>query len=100
MARAARCGGATVENLNGGNGSRWQPLAHADHEATAGTLLNAPVGEIIDTSVAEFSAQACELNVAPPFGGFVKVTGPDRTVYGVVFAIHTGSLEPGGRAVL
>jgi len=96
-----RLGGATVENLNGGNGSRWQPLAHADHEASAaGTPLAVPVGEIIDTSVAEFSAQACELNVAPPFGGFVKVTGPDRTVYGVVFAIHTGSLEPGGRAVL
>ena len=63
-------------------------------------MLDAPVGEIIDTSVAEFSAQACQLNVAPPFGGFVKVTGPERTVYGVVFAIHTGGLEPGSRAVM
>lgn len=65
-----------------------------------------PIGEIIDTSVADFSAQACKLNVAPPFGAFVKVTlpeqaaGPGRTIYAVVYAIHTGSLEPGGRPVL
>lgn len=59
-----------------------------------------PVGEIVDTSVAELTAQACVLNVAPPFGGFVKVIVPERTVYGVVYAIHTGSLEPGGRPVL
>lgn len=90
-----------MESLNGGNGLRWQPTAHADHEGSAaGTLLDSPIGEIIDTAVSEFSAQACELNVAPPFGGFVKVTVPERTVYGVVYAIHTGSLEPGGRAVL
>jgi hypothetical protein len=90
-----------MENLTNGNGRHWQSLAHADHEGSAaGTALGEPVGEIIDTAVAEFSAQACELNVAPPFGGFVKVTVPERTVYGVVYAIHTGSLEPGGRPVL
>jgi hypothetical protein len=90
-----------MESLNNGNGLRWQPLAYADHEGSiADTAVGIPVGEIIDTAVAEFSAQACELNVAPPFGGFVKVTVPERTVYGVVYAIHTGSLEPGGRPVL
>jgi hypothetical protein len=30
----------------------------------------------------------------------VKVTAPGRTVYGVVYAIHTGSIEPGGRPIL
>jgi len=90
-----------MESLNGGAGLHWPPTAHTDHEGSAaGALLGAPVGEIIDTAVSEFSAQACQLNVAPPFGAFVKVTVPERTVYGVVYAIHTGSLEPGGRAVL
>ena len=30
----------------------------------------------------------------------VRVTVPERTIYGVVYAIHSGSLEPGGRPVL
>lgn len=89
-----------MEGRNGGNGFHWPSLAHADHEATTDGIGGAPVGEIIDTAVAEFAAQACTLNVAPPFGGFVKVTVPERTVYAVTYAIHTGSLEPGGRAVL
>jgi hypothetical protein len=87
-----------MENLNGGNG-----LGRRLANGTAGTPslpVRAPIGEIVDTSVADFVAQACELNHAPSFGGFVKVTVPERTVYAVVYAIHTGSLEPGGRAVL
>jgi hypothetical protein len=87
-----------MESLNGGNGHGLLP---AMHPATSPALtVGAPVGEIVDTSVADFMAQACKLNVAPPFGGFVKVTVPERTVYGVVYAIHTGSIEPGGRPVL
>jgi hypothetical protein len=54
-----------------------------------------PVGEIVDTSVAQFAAQACAFGVAPPFGAFVKVLLPERAVYGLVYAIHSGSLEPG-----
>ncbi len=69
--------------------------AHGPREATAG-----PVGEIIDTSVAQFAAQACIFGDAPPFGGFVKVLLPERAVYGLVYAIHSGSLEPGGRPVM
>jgi hypothetical protein len=87
-----------MENLNGGNGLRHRPTNGTAR--TAVVPVRAPIGEIVDTSVADFIAQACELNHAPPFGGFVKVTVPERTVYGVVYAIHTGSLEPGGRAVL
>lgn len=60
----------------------------------------APVGEIIDTSVSDFAAQACVFGKAPPFGSFVKVLLPERTVYGLVFAIHSGSLDPGGRPVM
>jgi hypothetical protein len=87
-----------MDSVNGGNGL-GRHLANG-MAAAMGVTVRAPIGEIVDTSVAEFSAQACELNKAPPFGGFVKVSVPDRIVYGVVYAIHTGSLEPGGRAVL
>src|SRR4051795_3555774 len=91
-----------MESVNGGNGLGRRPLVGGASIAgsVTGAVVGAPIGEIVDTSVAEFSAQACELNKAPPFGGFVKVSVPDRIVYGVVYAIHTGSLEPGGRAVL
>ena len=71
--------------------------AYGARQATAGA---GPVGEIIDTSVAQFAAQACSFGVAPPFGGFVKVLLPERTIYGLVYAIHSGSLEPGGRPVI
>jgi hypothetical protein len=59
-----------------------------------------PIGEVIDTSVANFVAQACTFGKALPFGGIVKVTVPERTIFAVVYAIHSGSLEPGGRPVL
>lgn len=84
-----------MESLNGGNG-----LSRQSMNATIGTPLGSPIGEVVDTSVADFIAQACQLNVAPPFGGFVKVTAPEHTIYAVVFAIHTGGLEPGSRPVL
>jgi hypothetical protein len=99
-----------MERLNGGNGLGRQPVGSqpgvSQVRATVPPLVPAaaPIGEIIDTSVADFAAQACKLNVAPPFGAFVKVTLPEqdagRTIYAVVYAIHTGSLEPGGRPVL
>ena len=90
-----------MESLNGGNGL-GRPRLSPVHGASiaVSTPLGAPIGEIVDTSVADFMAQACQLNVAPPFGGFVKVTVPERTIFAVVYAIHTGSLEPGGRPVL
>jgi len=59
-----------------------------------------PIGEVVDTSVADFVAQACQFGKAPHFGSMVRVTVPERTIYGVVYAIHSGSLEPGGRPVL
>jgi hypothetical protein len=94
-----------MESPNGGNGLGRPAVSTVSAVSIAvGTPLGAPggapIGEIVDTSVADFMAQACQLNVAPPFGSFVKVTVPERIVYAVVYAIHTGSLEPGGRPVL
>jgi hypothetical protein len=89
-----------MESVNGGNGHGRRLTSAGDPRDPVRLAVSAPIGEIVDTSVQDFTAQACELNHAPPFGSFVKVTVPERTVYGVVYAIHTGSLEPGGRPVL
>ena len=62
--------------------------------------MTTPIGEVVETSVAQFTAQACRFGVAPPFGGFVRVDLPECTVYGVVHAIHSGSVDPGGRPVM
>ena len=88
-----------MESVNdGGNGAA--PLSGPHTGRVASIDPAPPIGEVVDTSVADFTAQACQLDVAPPFGGFVKVTVPERTVYAVVYAIHTGGLEPGSRPVL
>jgi hypothetical protein len=63
-------------------------------------MMGEPIGEIIATSVAEFTAQACQFGQAPPFGGFVKVRLPEWTAYGLVYAIESGSVDPGGRPVM
>jgi len=91
-----------MESLNGGNGLARQPAINpaSAPSIAIGIPVAAPIGEVVDTSVAEFTAQACKLEVAPSFGGFVKVTTSERTIYGVVYAIHTGGLEPGSRPVL
>jgi hypothetical protein len=91
-----------MASLNGGGNGLGRPVVSPANGAglVVGPPPGVPIGEIVDTSVADFVAQACQLNVAPPFGGFVKVTVPERTIYAVVYAIHTGSLEPGGRPVL
>ena len=88
-----------MESVNGGgNGVGSLPGLRTGSPASIDTAP--PIGEIVDTSVADFTSHACQLNVAPPFGGFVKVTVPERTVYAIVYAIHTGGLEPGSRPVL
>ena len=66
----------------------------------APSTRHSPVGEVVETSVAEFTAQACRFGEAPPFGGFVQVELPRWTVYGLVYAIESGSVDPSGRAVM
>ena len=87
-----------MESVNGGNG-----LGHVPGLGTRSAVsiaVGSPIGEVVDTSVAGFTAHACQLNEAPPFGAFVKVIVPERTIYAVVYAIHTGGLEPGSHPVL
>jgi hypothetical protein len=59
-----------------------------------------PVGEIVETGIEQFTAQACAFGVAPPFGSFVKTQQERWTVYGLVYAISSGSVDPGGRPVV
>ena len=57
------------------------------------------IGEVIGSSNTEFIAQSHLLFESPVFGEFVRVEGRDETVYGVVFATYTHSLEPNRLAV-
>ena len=62
--------------------------------------MTEPVGEIIETSTTEFLAQACELGSAPAFGSFVKVACAPAEVFGIVYRVRTGGLDPGSQAVM
>jgi hypothetical protein len=59
-----------------------------------------PIGEIVETSTTEFLAQACELGRAPAFGSLVRVACPPGDVFGLVYRVRTGGLEPGAQAVM
>jgi hypothetical protein len=62
--------------------------------------MTEPIGEIIETSTTEFLAQACELGCAPAFGSLVKVDCAPAEVFGLVYRVRTGGLEPGAQAVM
>jgi hypothetical protein len=59
-----------------------------------------PIGELIETSTTELVAQACELGVAPAFGSLVRVGAPNGDIFGLVYAVRTGGVDPGAQAVL
>jgi hypothetical protein len=62
--------------------------------------MSEPIGEIVETSTTQFVAQACELGRAPAFGSFVKVDCAPAEVFGLVYRVRTGGLEPGAQAVM
>lgn len=64
------------------------------------TVTAEPIGEIIQTSTTHFVAQCCELGQAPPFGSLVRVSCPPGAVFGLVYRIATGGVEPGSQAVM
>jgi hypothetical protein len=59
-----------------------------------------PIGEIIETSTTRFLAQACVLDSPPAFGSLVKVDCTPTEIFGLVFEVRTGGLEPGFQAVM
>ena len=66
------------------------------------TFLNiaSGIGEVVETSLTGYTAQAYELDNPPPFGGLVQVKdkGGNNLIYGAVYHIATGGIDPGRRA--
>jgi hypothetical protein len=57
------------------------------------------IGEVIETSSAEFRAQCYKLDQSPALGGLVKTVDKNGEIYGVVYNVVTHGLEPGRRVV-
>ena len=62
-------------------------------------LLGTKLGEVVEASSAEFTAQCYKLDQAPLLGNIVKTQGYTGEIYGVVYNVETHSLEPGRRVV-
>ncbi len=57
------------------------------------------VGEVIEASTTEFTAQCYELYQLPPLGSLAKTREGELELYGVVYNATTSSLEPGRRPI-
>ena len=57
------------------------------------------IGEIIEASTDEFTAQCYELHQPPSFGSLVKVREGEVEIYAVVSSAATTSIEPGRRPI-
>ena len=57
------------------------------------------VGEVIEASSTDFTAQCYELYDSPSLGSLVKTRDGDVELYGVVYQAATTSLEPGRRPI-
>jgi hypothetical protein len=57
-------------------------------------------GEVVETSLTTYMAQCFELDHPPPFGGLVRVCDREKRcwIYGAVYHIATGGLDPTRRA--
>ena len=57
------------------------------------------VGEVIEASTTEFTAQCYELYQLPPLGSLVRTGDSSAELYGIVCNAATTSLEPGRRPI-
>ena len=57
------------------------------------------VGEVIEASTTDFTAQCYELYQSPPLGSLVKTRDQSVELYGIVYNATTTSLEPGRRPI-
>lgn len=53
-----------------------------------------PFAEVIESSLHGFLAQSWDSNTLPIFGSLMAITTPQRTLFGVVHQIQTGSMDP------
>jgi len=61
--------------------------------------LSSRVGEVIEASTADFTAQCYELYEIPPLGSLVKTGDSAGDIYGIVCHAGTASIEPGRRPI-
>jgi hypothetical protein len=57
------------------------------------------IGEIVESTSTEFTAECYELNGVPSLGSLVKIVEHDIEIYGIVCQSGTSSIEPGRRPV-
>ena len=57
------------------------------------------VGEVVEASTTDFTAQCYELYQSPPLGSLVKTTDLPLELYGLVYNAATTSIEPGRRPI-
>ena len=57
------------------------------------------VGEVIEASTTDFTAQCYELYQSPPLGSLVKTRDLPLELYGLVYNAATTSIEPGRRPI-
>ena len=57
------------------------------------------VGEVIEASTTDFTAECYELYQLPPLGSLVKTTDLAVELYGIVYHATTASIEPGRRPI-
>jgi len=57
------------------------------------------VGEVIEASTTDFTAQCYELYQSPPLGSLVKTRDSALELYGIVYNTATTSLDPGRRPI-
>ncbi|MBS1986378.1 hypothetical protein JST99_00385 [Candidatus Dependentiae bacterium] len=55
---------------------------------------NKPFAEVIESSLHGFLAQSWDAATLPLFGSLMTITTPERTLFGVVHQIQTGSMDP------
>ncbi len=56
---------------------------------------NKPFAEIIQSNLQTFMGQSWNWNQSPSFGSLVAVETKNKTIFGLVYQIETGSMEPG-----
>lgn len=50
--------------------------------------------EILDSSISTWQAQSWQWNAIPEFGSLVTATSNKRTIFGIIYDINTGPIDP------
>ncbi|HEV2601171.1 MAG TPA: hypothetical protein VGT41_02635 [Candidatus Babeliales bacterium] len=55
---------------------------------------NNPFAEVIESELHSFLGQSWQWDTFPPFGSIVAIPAAQRTLFGIVYQIKTGSMDP------